>query len=161
MMGASGKKREGFPIPRKRKKRSRQTQKKLIEQLVEYPLGGLPCAGRNWKPYTGVCGACGGGLTGKKKWFCSPSCDSVWKDNHWWKFARLAAKARDGGRCVLCGGTEKLEVDHIAPRWGKGYRQACGHHLVNLRTLCHNCHVIITGGARIERKWKQAIKVAK
>lgn len=47
---------------------------------------------------------------------------------------RQAVLERDGA-CVLCGSTERLEVDHIVPRSEGG-----GHGLENLRALCAECH---------------------
>lgn len=46
----------------------------------------------------------------------------------------------------------KLEVNHIEPRNGKGYRPGCHHHLDNLETLCHPCHVAITNEQRATRR---------
>lgn len=41
-----------------------------------------------------------------------------------------------------------LEVNHIAPRRGKGYGSGCWNHLDNLETLCHQCHVDVTTAQR-------------
>jgi hypothetical protein len=41
-----------------------------------------------------------------------------------------------------------LEVNHIEPRRGAGYGSGCHHHLSNLETLCHDCHVAVTGAQR-------------
>lgn len=54
-----------------------------------------------------------------------------------WPALRLAAKRRDDFRCVKCGATGRLEVDHIqrvkdAP--------ALAFELSNLQTLCTPCH---------------------
>lgn len=38
-------------------------------------------------------------------------------------------------------GTRDLEVNHREPRNGDGYGVGCWHHLDNLETLCHGCHV--------------------
>lgn len=42
---------------------------------------------------------------------------------------------RDGHKCVRCGSTDRIQVDHILP-------QSCGgpHILENLRTLCRSCN---------------------
>jgi hypothetical protein len=49
---------------------------------------------------------------------------------------------------------EPLEVDHIEPRWGQGYGDGCHNHLVNLRTLCHRCHVNrTTVQLRLRKMW--------
>lgn len=71
------------------------------------------------------------------------NCD---RDNteHDWALAKKAAKTRDGHACVTCGSTDRLEVNHIDPRRGQGYGKGCHHHLDNLETLCHDCHVLVT-----------------
>lgn len=48
---------------------------------------------------------------------------------------RFAIYARDNYRCVKCGDTEDLEIDHIYPI-SKGGKSD----LNNLQTLCHNCN---------------------
>lgn len=51
------------------------------------------------------------------------------------KTTREAVFERDGHKCVRCGSTEHLQVDHILP-------QSCGgpHIIENLRTLCRSCN---------------------
>ena len=44
-------------------------------------------------------------------------------------------KARDGKRCLCCGATKRLTIDHIAPRYTGGQ-----HHMDNLQTLCSVCN---------------------
>ena len=53
-----------------------------------------------------------------------------------WKLARRAALERDGWRCVKCGRSGMLQVDHIVPlsQGGDGYL------LTGLQSLCRNCH---------------------
>lgn len=41
-----------------------------------------------------------------------------------------------------------LEVNHIVPRWGRGYGFGCHNHTANLSTLCHRCHVETTKAQR-------------
>jgi hypothetical protein len=49
---------------------------------------------------------------------------------------RQTVFSRDGSTCVLCGATERLELDHIKP-WSAG-----GPHTVeNLRVLCKPCNL--------------------
>ena len=55
-----------------------------------------------------------------------------------WKAARLAAKRRDGWRCVRCRSRVGLEVDHIEPR---ERRPDLALTLDNLQTLCRECHI--------------------
>lgn len=48
---------------------------------------------------------------------------------------RQAALNRDRHRCVTCGATRDLQVDHIVP-----VSQGGTEDLTNLRTLCGRCH---------------------
>lgn len=78
-----------------------------------------------------------------------------------WPALRLAAKRRDGFRCVECGARAALEVDHIEPVRRAPER---AFDLSNLQTLCIRCHSRKT---RIEiglgeenparDAWKQAV----
>lgn len=69
-----------------------------------------------------------------------------------WTLARAAALRRDNYTCVECGTTAAvLEVDHIEPCWGKHAQNGCHHHLDNLQTLCHDCHVAKTNKAARDR----------
>lgn len=43
--------------------------------------------------------------------------------------------SRDGGRCVQCGATEFLELDHIIP-----YSQGGATSVKNLQLLCRPCN---------------------
>lgn len=70
------------------------------------------------------------------------------EEEHSWYISRRKAMARDGNKCVSCGSTEKLEVNHIEPRLGEGYGPGCHHHLKNLETLCRSCHRKVTNGQR-------------
>ncbi|MEO0958930.1 MAG: HNH endonuclease signature motif containing protein [Pseudomonadota bacterium] len=54
-----------------------------------------------------------------------------------WPALRLAAKRRDGWRCVACGSRHRLEVDHIKPVRD---RPDLAFDLDNLQTLCGSCH---------------------
>lgn len=47
-----------------------------------------------------------------------------------------AVKARDGGRCVRCGGTDRVQAHHIEP-----ISEGGAHRLGNMVTLCHDCHL--------------------
>jgi 5-methylcytosine-specific restriction endonuclease McrA len=53
-----------------------------------------------------------------------------------WQKARALAKQRDGGRCVSCGATAKLEVHHRVSLENGGAE----FDLKNLVTLCVGCH---------------------
>ena len=52
-----------------------------------------------------------------------------------WRERKREVLARDGGRCVLCGATDRPQVHHIVP-----YRYSRDHSLANLATLCRPCH---------------------
>lgn len=54
-----------------------------------------------------------------------------------WKALRLAAKRRDGWKCVQCGARGRLEVDHIIP---VRTNRELAFDLTNLQTLCAPCH---------------------
>ncbi|MEM6438551.1 MAG: HNH endonuclease [Pseudomonadota bacterium] len=62
-----------------------------------------------------------------------------------WKAARLAAKRRDGWKCVECGSRHRLEVDHVQTR---AERPDLAFDLDNLRTLCRACHIAKTRAER-------------
>lgn len=51
------------------------------------------------------------------------------------KNLRALVMERDGGACVRCGSTDRVEIDHILP-------QSCGgpHIAENLRVLCKSCN---------------------
>lgn len=49
---------------------------------------------------------------------------------------RRAVLERDRHRCVKCGSTEGLQIDHIYPRWLGGLNV-----LANLQTLCAVCNM--------------------
>ena len=48
---------------------------------------------------------------------------------------RAAVMRRDGYRCVVCGATERLSLDHIVP-----YRDDGPDTVENLRVLCMPCN---------------------
>jgi len=79
-----------------------------------------------------------------------------------WPALRLAAKRRDGFKCVQCGTRGRLEVDHIQP-----VRDApeLSFALSNLQTLCVSCHskkTIQETGLRNSfpqhEKWLESVK---
>lgn len=75
--------------------------------------------------------------------FCSQQCYEVdateREEERHKKFCRLCQKdevfQHDGYRCVICGSTENLTIDHILPR-AKGGKDE----LSNLQTLCRRCN---------------------
>lgn len=62
-----------------------------------------------------------------------------------WPPVRLAAKRRDGWRCVRCGGRIRLEVAHII---SAASRPDLAYELSNVRTLDWQCHILETQAER-------------
>ena len=60
---------------------------------------------------------------------------------------KVTAFERDGWKCVVCGATNNLEMDHAAALMNGGCND-----LTNLYTLCHECHVEKT---RMDRSLKK------
>ena len=52
-----------------------------------------------------------------------------------WRSARRAALERDGSRCTICEGGDRVQVHHVIP-----YRYSHSHAIENLVTLCRRCH---------------------
>lgn len=52
-----------------------------------------------------------------------------------WPTIQKQVVTMDGGRCVLCGSTDDLNVHHIEP-----YRISQKNEMSNLATLCDRCH---------------------
>lgn len=76
-----------------------------------------------------------------KRWFrddyLGPEFRSVtprFKHPSWWEI-RTEVLERDGNRCVHCGSTKRLEIDHIDTVADGGLPIP-----ENLRTLCRKCH---------------------
>ena len=65
-----------------------------------------------------------------------------------WQEIKKVVRARDGMRCVCCGSTELLHVDHIVPLSKGGSSE-----FHNLQTLCKSCHEKKTG--RPLRDWRE------
>lgn len=112
----------------------------------------------------GYCDNCGKELPVRRRRWCSNRCANEPYANfslhHDWKEARAHALERDGYKCVKCGTAEviirvsrtrtrsNLEVNHIAPRRGRGYGRGCHNHQSNLETLCVICHQRVTAEQR-------------
>jgi 5-methylcytosine-specific restriction endonuclease McrA len=95
------------------------------------------------------CPWCGRALpAGRRRW-CSDACRADFVDNHFWGHARRRALKRDRKVCQRCGRrAAQLEVHHVEPRRGRGYRSGCHHHVDMLETLCYACHVAETNAQR-------------
>lgn len=100
----------------------------------------------------GVCRGCGKPLPQGRRAWCSDECSDAYQRAHIWASARQIALRRDGHRCVTCGSTSGLEVNHIDPRVGAGYLSGCWNHPENLETLCHDCHVKVTNAQMAARR---------
>lgn len=61
------------------------------------------------------------------------------RDRRAWSILRGQILVRDGGRCVRCGATPAVVVDHVIPRSAGG-----SDHPSNLRSLCCPCDRRIT-----------------
>ena len=60
---------------------------------------------------------------------------------------KVTAFDRDGWKCVVCGATNNLEMDHAAALMNGG-----SNDITNLFALCHTCHVEKT---RMDRSLKK------
>lgn len=98
----------------------------------------------------GLCDGCGEHLTGRRTVWCGDACRMTWEREHYWATARNAARRRANHRCVEpgCTSTGLVEVNHIEPRAGRGYRTSCAHHASNLEALCHKHHLQRTAAQR-------------
>lgn len=67
------------------------------------------------------------------------SCDLVIHERNVSEWTKEQVKRRDGYRCVICGSSEKLEVDHI-----RGLQNGGDNTPTNLATLCDDCHTAKT-----------------
>lgn len=101
----------------------------------------IGCPLVQWKGEKGRCNWCDKELTGRQQRWCSSTCSEAYGRNHWWTAAREAAKDRDGWKCTQCGSDSALEVHHIEAAVGRHSRADCIHHVDNLVTLCHWCHL--------------------
>jgi 5-methylcytosine-specific restriction endonuclease McrA len=92
--------------------------------------------GRHYHSGTGVRGRCGDCGRAYDRELSRQKRARRARNSAAWQKARALAKQRDGGRCVSCGATEKLEVHHIVRVADGGDAFA----LSNLQTLCIRCH---------------------
>lgn len=114
---------------------------------------------------TGFCFGCAERVPSMRRRWCSDKCRDAWYENHIWSMASAAAKRRDNNSCRKCGRTaveimddykatnrrierSVTEVNHIVPCRGAHDKNSCAHHLDNLETLCHDCHLKVTAEQR-------------
>ncbi len=108
-----------------------------------------------WPKGIRKCHWCGNKLVGRRRKWCSDQCSKIWWNNHIYSAARKCAKRRDHYKCVKCGSKYKLEVNHIKPCLGAHGRRSCKHHIENLETLCHDCHLEVTQQQRLSGQFKK------
>ena len=65
---------------------------------------------------------------------------------------RKIARSYKKSYCEKCGGTEKLEVDHIDAN-------RSNNNLSNLQTLCNKCHIDKTRENRDNRKYEKLLSM--
>jgi 5-methylcytosine-specific restriction endonuclease McrA len=95
--------------------------------------------GRTYDPYGGGyhrAGKCQAYERTKSRERRASSAAVKTRDSRTWQRARALPKQRDGGRCVRCGASERLEVHHLVAMEQGGERFM----LSNLVTLCRSCH---------------------
>lgn len=117
-----------------------------------HPASAVSCELLPYADEPDACDLCGAVLTGRRRRWCSKGCAWRFTVNHRWTQARREARRRDGYRCRTCSSAVRLEVNHIVPRNGAGYGWGCHHHLSNLETLCHACHVKVTNAQAASRR---------
>lgn len=66
----------------------------------------------------------------------------------YWQAMREYVMERDGGKCSVCGGTDRLEVHHIIRRMDGG-----SNNPVNLTLMCQGCHDDIHSNDLAERRY--------
>lgn len=101
---------------------------------------------------TNNCAFCGNPLHDRRKIYCnSDHADKFWEECNYWQITwfdiRNQALERDNYKCVKCGQTNGLEVDHIIEIADGGPQ----FELSNLQTLCHQCHLDKTAQGRHNR----------
>lgn len=97
----------------------------------------------------GLCRVCGDSIKKPFRKYCSTKCSLDYqKCFETWTGTRNKIIARDK-KCLKCGSTNKLEVDHIKALVNGGDMWAED----NLRTLCHSCHLKKTRLDLYKRKY--------
>jgi len=65
---------------------------------------------------------------------------------------RRIARMNKKSYCEKCGGTERLEIDHIDANRSNNNPD-------NLQTLCNNCHIIKTKENKDNRKYEKLLSL--
>jgi len=140
---------------RKRKQANRrrtpQTSQNTLQVKQRCPLS-------KWQGEEGACHWCSKPLTGRQRSWCSRQCCIEFERNHVWSIARRTTRRKAKYQCQTCGSKTKLEVNHITPVKGTGYRLSCNHHLSNLELLCHACHVQVTNQQREKQRKETSVR---
>jgi len=80
------------------------------------------------------------------------SCNQVIHDRDVSESVKEGVRRRDGNRCIICGSTHKLEVDHKRALMNGGDNLP-----TNLATLCDDCHTAKTRMDNSLRKKREKI----
>lgn len=100
------------------------------------------CSLTRWLGDPKRCRWCNAALRFPRRVWCTDGCQAVFRDNHVWKYAQRAARARERGFRDANGGTcaGLLETHHLEPC--VGVRTAsCLHHQENLVVVCGAHHL--------------------
>ena len=104
----------------------------------------MPSRHRNYNlsslPATGRCLVCNGPLPKRAHKYCSREHAAEMLARYDYTAMTAAVLKRDGHKCIMCGSTRRLEVDHIVPISDRGSVLDQD----NCRTLCHQHHVEVT-----------------
>jgi len=76
-------------------------------------------------------------------------------DSAYWKRVRLIVLERDGGRCLVCNGKERLQAHHRTyQNFGRELE-----HLADVSTLCEECHSTFHTEKKRARKAKRGARI--
>lgn len=98
------------------------------------------------------CRWCGGQLSGRRTRFCKSECQTEFWSRRNWGMLKTYVHKRDDWTCQMCrirrvGDFGKNHADHIVPVSDGGDEFDPG----NVRTLCVDCHKIVTKAWHAER----------
>jgi len=104
----------------------------------------------------GICAMCGGELPERRRAYCSAKCAELYEHLFFWQTASLDAFRRANRTCQRCGRDDMntpsvgqgswaehsgMNVHHIMPLNGEDRTWHRLNMPLNLRVLCHDCHV--------------------